>query len=587
MPSDNNNKFYAINKENWGHKWGFKDSRFIINDDRTVTLTGNRYDMCGKKLPYMIPFVEKYLGIKIDKNDIKKEKQVKVVKEKFINSKFLKELTNLFDSDRFSTMDNERLIHSHGQTTSDEVYKVLYSHLEKFVDLVFYIEDEDELIKLIDLAKTHHICLIPYGGGTSVSNALQLPIKEKRMIVSIDTRRMNKIKLIDETNRLVTVEAGITGKKLEEELNEKGYTVGHEPDSIEFSTVGGWISTNAAGMKKHKYGNIEDIVQNITMITPNGKINQIKPLTRSSIGIKTQNILFGSEGNFGLITEATLKVHRLPDVSSYESALFKNWKDGKSFMYDLSQANYIPASVRLMDNLMLQLGQALKEEKKGIKKQLDKIKQFILVDVKGFRPDDLVAVTFKMEGTLVEVNYQKENLTKLAKKHSGIMSGESIGKSGYRATAAIAYIRDFLFDYHFIGETMETSIPWSDLDKVRDNAKECFFKLHKEYKLPGKPFFCSRMTKVYHTGACLYTTLAISTKDINNPEDVFSKIEHEVRKNIMDNGGSISHHHGVGKLRKDFMDKTLSKGSVQLLKNIKNTEDPDNIFGIKNNIFSD
>ena len=93
------------------------------------------------------------------------------------------------------------------------------------------------------------------------------------MIVSVDTRRMNKIESIDKKNLMASVQAGITGKKLEEGLNKAGFTAGHEPDSYEFSTVGGWISTNAAGMKKHKYGNIEDIVQNITMITPSGVIN--------------------------------------------------------------------------------------------------------------------------------------------------------------------------------------------------------------------------------------------------------------------------------------------------------------------------
>ena len=97
---------------------------------------------------------------------------------------------------------------------------------------------------------------------------------------------MNKIESIDKENLLVTVQAGITGKQLEEELHKEGYTVGHEPDSIELSTLGGWISTNAAGMKKNRYGNIEDIVQNVTMVTPKGSINQIKPLVRSSIGMK-------------------------------------------------------------------------------------------------------------------------------------------------------------------------------------------------------------------------------------------------------------------------------------------------------------
>ena len=191
------------------------------------------------------------------------------------------DLALVFDEDRFSSSDKERLLHSHGQTTSDEVYKVLYSKLETFTDLVFYIESEEEAKTLISLAKKHDVCLVPYGGGTSVSNALKIPKNEKRMVVSVDTRRMNKIEHIDKENLLATVQSGILGVDLESKLREIGYTAGHEPDSIEFSTLGGWISTNASGMKKHRYGNIEDIVQNITLITPEGTINQIKPLTRS------------------------------------------------------------------------------------------------------------------------------------------------------------------------------------------------------------------------------------------------------------------------------------------------------------------
>ena len=197
------------------------------------------------------------------------------------------------------------------------------------------------------------------------------------MIVSVDTRRMNAIESLDEENLLVTVEAGITGKELETRLNKQGFTVGHEPDSYEFSTVGGWISTNAAGMKKHRYGNIEDIVQDLTMITPKGKINQMMPLTRSSIGIKPQNIMFGTEGNFGIITKATLKVHKLPESSSYESIIFRDWETGVAFMYDLFHSNMVPASARLADNLQIRLGNALKEKKHGFPGYLDKVKKYI------------------------------------------------------------------------------------------------------------------------------------------------------------------------------------------------------------------
>ena len=580
-------KFFGVNNTNWGHKWGFRDSGFIVNEDRSVTFAGNRYPICGKKLSKFIPFVEEVLGVEFKIKPKVEELDKKHVDKAFVNHDFISELRSRFNEDRFTEEDNERLLHSHGQHSTDEVYKVLYGKLKKFTDLVFYIESEEEAIELIELAKKHDVCLIPYGGGTNVTNALRPPEDEHRMIVTVDTRRLNKIESLDKENLMVTVQSGITGKDLEEALNKEGFTVGHEPDSYEFSTVGGWISTNAAGMKKHRYGNIEDIVQNLTMVTPSGIINQIKPLTRSSIGIKTQNILFGSEGNLGIITKATLKMHRLPEKSSYESIVLSDWQTGVQFMQDLSHSNMVPASSRLADNLQIRLGQALKEEKSGLPKLLDKFKQFVLFKVKGFDPEKFTVAVFKIEGSEVEVKTQRQNLENLAKKHGGVLAGESTGKSGYLATMVIAYIRELIFTQNILGETMETAVPWSKINQVKEEASKLIVKLHKDHNLPGKPFFTSRISKVYHTGVCMYNTIAMCYDGVENPEDVFTEIEHIMRENFIENGGSISHHHGVGKLRKDFMSNTISEGSVGMIKGIKKNQDPHNIFGVNNNIVMD
>ena len=580
----NKEKFYGINESNWGHKWGYKDSGFKINSDKSVTFTGKRYPICGKRLYNFIPFVEEILGVEFTLEPKIKEVEKKHVSDPNINEPFMADLKESFDIDRFSGEHNERLLHSHGQHSTDEVYKVLYNKLDQFADLVFYIESEEETVKLIDLAQKHNVCLIPYGGGTNVTNALRPPKEEKRMVVSVDTRRMADVESIDEHNLMVTVGAGITGKVLEQELNKRGFTVGHEPDSYEFSTVGGWISTNAAGMKKHKYGNIEDIVQNLRMVTPKGVINQKKPLTRSSFGIKAQNILFGSEGNLGIITSATLKVHRLPESSAYESIIFKDWDSGVRFMYDLFHSNMVPASARLADNLQIRLGNALKENKEGLTKLLDDFKKYILFNVKGVNPEKFTAAVFKIEGSNAEVENQRENLRTLSKKHGGILAGESTGKSGYLATMVIAYIRELIFTQNVLGETMETAVPWSKINQVKSEAHKLIVQLHKENKLPGKPFFTSRISKIYHTGVCMYNTIAMSFEGIENPEDVFTSIEHKMRENFILNGGSISHHHGVGKLRKDFMKDTISESSIEMVRGIKQTQDPKNIFGVKNNI---
>ena len=584
MSNDKKNKFYLINDDLWGHKWGFKDSSFIINDDNTVTFTGKRYEgISGERLPYLIPFVTKVLNTEIKKEPYFKEIEKKYVTERKINQDFLIDIESSFNEDQISFSDDERVLHSHGQNSPDEVFKVLYDKLEKFTDIVVYVENEEDVINLIQKAKKHNVCLVPYGGGTNVTNALQLPENEERMIVSVDTRRLNKIISIDTKNLLIEVEAGITGKHLEEELQKKGFTVGHQPDSIELSTLGGWISTNAAGMKKNKYGNIEDIVQNVVMVTPNGTINQIKPLVRSSIGIKTQNLLFGSEGNIGIITKAVLKMHKLPECSDYESVVLKDWDTGLDFMYELAHSSSVPASARMLDSLHYQFGSALKPEKNNIGKLKSKIQKLVF-KMKDFSADDFVAAVFKLEGSFSEVEYQRKNIKRLAKKYNGLLGGSKEGKVGYNITMVIAYIREFFVPQGILGETLETAVPWSKINQVKDEANKLLNELHKKYDLPGKPFFCSRISKVYHTGICMYNTMGINVRGIKNPEKVFSDIEHKIRECFIKNGGSISHHHGVGKLRKDFMPETISPGSIDVIQGIKKSQDPDNIFGISNNI---
>ena len=580
-------KFFANDDISFKHKWGYKDSGFTLNKDRSVTMFGTRYDLCGTPMPDLIPYVEEVLGMTIDPDDLLPQVEDKPVSEPTINEPFLAEIKGTFDSDRFTMANDDRLIHSHGQTTSEEVYRVLYDKIENTIDMVIYPESEDEVQQLIQLATKHNVCIIPFGGGTSVSSALKLPGDEVRMKVAVDMRRMDKIEWVNEKDRRACIQAGITGTYMEEELGKLGFMVGHEPDSVELSTLGGWIATHASGMKKNKYGNIEDIVKNVTMITPTGVIDQVSPIVRASIGMRPENFIYGNEGNLGIITKAIVKIHKKPEVQKYGSAVFPNWEHGVQFLHELSQTNYIPASARLVDNIQFRFGQALKPKTTGFSKILDDIKKYFVLNIKGFDPHKMCAATFVMEGDAKEVAYQEKNLNALAAKHAGLAGGSENGKRGYMLTYAIAYVRDFLTDFHVIGETMETSLPWSDIQKTCDAATKTLYNLHEKHNLPGIPYMSYRIPQIYHTGVAIYFMFGLYIKGIENAEILFGDIEHQIRQSIMDNGGSISHHHGVGKLRKDFMKNTLSESSIDLIKNMKKSIDPDNIFGIKNNVFAD
>lgn len=570
----------------WGHRWGYTDTRFVLNPDRSVRVTGERYAVSGYDMPGFIPFLEDTLQVTFDPADTKPERTEKPVAPPVLNDAFCAALAADFPATRYTTENRERLLHSHGQTTVDEVYQVLYNRVERVADLVFYPETHDEVVKLVELAGTHDVCLVPYGGGTSVSCALKLPAGETRMIVSVDMRRMDAIEWIDRENLRACVQAGITGSHLEERLAAEGFTCGHEPDSVELSTLGGWIATNASGMKKNRYGNIEEVVENVTLVTPRGVVEHRMSMPRVSMGIEPQRLVFGSEGNLGIITRAVILVHRLPEVKRYASYVFRDFKTGTAFLYDLTRAGAIPASIRLVDNTQFRFGQALKGRPTSKDKLVSRIQQTFLLNVKGFDPHELVAATIVMEGAAAEVDYQEATIKRIAARHGGVSGGAHNGQRGYMLTYAIAYIRDFLTDYHIIGETYETTVPWSNIHEVCEAVAKRAAEMHHEFGLPGRPYVSPRITQVYHTGVCIYFTHGFSAKGAKAPDEVFSAIEHEMRATIMAHGGSISHHHGVGKLRRDFVPQTLTPASVELLREIKEAADPGNVFGAANNVFA-
>lgn len=183
--------------------------------------------------------------------------------------------------------------------------------------------------------------IVPYGGGTNVTQALYLQPQERwadlRMVVSLDMSRMNKVIWVDKDNMIACVQAGIRGQDLERDLQMSGVISGHEPDSMEFSTLGGWISTRASGMKKNTYGNIEDIVQGVTFVTPRGTFRKADHWPRVSAGPDFTQLVLGHEGNLGVVTEAIIKVRPTPEVQQFDSIVFPDFEAGAKFMEEMSK----------------------------------------------------------------------------------------------------------------------------------------------------------------------------------------------------------------------------------------------------------
>jgi alkyldihydroxyacetonephosphate synthase len=447
---------------------------------------------------------------------------------------------------------------------------------------VVWPASEEQVEVLVRAAQQHGVCLIPYGGGTNVTDALRCPEDEERVIACVDMARMNRVLWIDPVNQMACIQAGAVGRQIQTELAAHGFSLGHEPDSVEFSTLGGWIATFASGMKKNRYGNIEDLVLDLRAVTAQGTLGRTAVAPRESTGVDARRVLFGSEGSFGIVTSAVVKIFPLPELQKYGSILFQDFQDGVGFLDALERAGGKPASVRLVDNLQFQFSHALKPAAAGLRALRSRLERLYVTRLRGFDPGRMVACTLVFEGSREEVRAQEARTYALARQHGGLAAGAENGKRGYQLTFAIAYIRDFMMGQWILAESFETSVPWSRVLGLCHNVKQRLWQEHAKRNLPGKPFVTCRVTQLYETGVCVYFYFGYYYKGVQHPTRVYAEMEAAAREEVLRCGGSLSHHHGVGKLRQRFLPEIQSPASLESVRAAKRALDPGNVFGCGN-----
>ncbi|KAK1165644.1 hypothetical protein AOXY_G14228 [Acipenser oxyrinchus oxyrinchus] len=561
--------------------WGYNDSKFMFNKKGQAEFTGKRYRLSGMVLPALREWFEKTFGASLEhKTPARSALNPSEVPPPILNEGFVQDLKGT--AIPFSHEAEDRIFRAHGHCLH-EVFALREGKFERVPDLVVWPNCHKEVEKIVELACKHNICVIPFGGGTSVSNAVECPSDEKRTILSLDTSQMNRILWIDEKNLTAHVEAGIVGQDLERLLNESGYCTGHEPDSMEFSTLGGWVATRASGMKKNIYGNIEDLVVHIRMVTPRGVIEKSCQGPRMSTGPDIYHFIMGSEGTLGVVTEVTIKIRPIPEYQKYGSVVFPNFDQGVACLREVAKQRCAPASIRLMDNEQFQFGHALKPQVSSIFTSfLDGLKKFYITKFKGFDPNQLCVATLLFEGDREKVLQHEKQVYDIAAKFGGLAAGEDNGQRGYMLTFVIAYLRDLGMDYYVIGESFETSVPWDRVLDLCSNVKERIIRECKEKGVQFPPLSTCRVTQTYDAGACVYFYFAFNYRGLSDPVHVYDQIEHAAREEILANGGSLSHHHGVGKLRKHWLQETISDVGLGMLRSVKEYVDPNNIFGNRN-----
>eukprot|EP01117_Protostelium_nocturnum_P006858 TRINITY_DN2456_c1_g2_i1.p1 TRINITY_DN2456_c1_g2~~TRINITY_DN2456_c1_g2_i1.p1 ORF type:complete len:623 (+),score=238.65 TRINITY_DN2456_c1_g2_i1:97-1965(+) len=555
--------------------WGYNDTKFELNNKNQIYLTGKRYELCGVPFPKLRPWAEESFGLSVDQKSPPNEK-IQDMPPAIKVEAFLKEIEGKYF--KISFQERDRLNHGHGHTC-DDIWKLRYGKFERLPDAVVWPDNHGQVEELVAAAAKHNVVLIPFGGGTSVSSGLECPDDEKRMVVSVDMHEMNRIKWIDHDSRMACIESGIVGKDLDAKLAKLGLCVGHEPDSSEFSTLGGWVATRASGMKKNVYGNIEDILISCKMVTPRGTIEKGCSVPRISTGPDVNQIILGSEGTLGIVTECVLRLRPLPEVRAYGSIAFPDFESGVACLHEISRQRLAPASIRLVDNAQFKFGQVLKpEDHSQWNEWVDAAKKWYVTAWKGFSIDKMTAATLLFEGNAADVALHQKKIYAIAAQFGGINGGEDAGRRGYFLTYMIAYIRDFGFNHWFMAESFETSVPWCNVLELCQKVKDKVIATCKEQGVVHAPFVSCRVTQTYDTGAAVYFYFGFVYKGLPDPLKVYNEIENMARDEIIRCGGSLSHHHGVGKLRKRWMSTTVSPVGMEALTGIKKTLDPNNIF---------
>ena len=567
--------------------WGFRDTRFVARPDGVVVMEGDRYELSGQELPDLLPWAQETFHPDFAPDNLFLPSYPPKIPPPRRHDAFSDEMRKSFADDQLSEDAELRLRHGHGHT-QEEMYAIKHGQLERVPDLVVFPTSEEQVDQLVEAALRHGIVLIPYGGGTNVTDALRCPADETRTIVSVDMTRMNRVRWIDPIDQTACIEAGAVGRHINEVLGRHGYTLGHEPDSVEFSTLGGWVATHASGMKKNRYGNIEDIVLDVRAVTPRGVLERPTAAPRESVGAAdARRWIFGSEGCLGIVTSAIVKVFPLPEVEVYGSIVFPDFESGARFLYELQRAGNVPASVRLVDNMQFQLSQTLKPRARGAKKLKSAIEKFFVTKVKGFDVQRVSACTLVYEGKRADVKAQQKQTNAIARKYGGLAGGSENGKRGYALTFAIAYLRDWILNHYLIAESFETSVPWSRVFDVCEGVKRRLREEHAKRGLPGNPYITCRITQLYESGVAVYFYFAFYFKGVTgDPSKLYSEIEHAARDEVLRQGGSLSHHHGIGKIRQAFVPRIASAGTRAIALLVKEAVDPSNVFGAGNQLYA-
>jgi alkyldihydroxyacetonephosphate synthase len=491
-----------------------------------------------------------------------------------ISDQLLAELTDAVGAENAVQDDLDRIVHTYGKSARD-LLRIRAGDIPRVPDAVVYPGDEAEVQLIVDRAVAADAVLIPYGGGSSFSGSLHAPEDETRPVISVDLGRLNQVIDIDEDSGLARIQAGAQGPDLEEQLGARGWVLGHYPDSFTHSTLGGWVATRSSGMQSDKYGDISDIARGMRVVMP-GKVLQLRPLPSTSTGPSVREMVLGSEGRLGVITEVTVQVHRIPEVRVMLGYLFPSWEAGLAAMQAISTSDAHPSITRVSDakETAFTFATRRKSSRISISSLVSKGLMKVL-ERRGWNLDEVCLSFIGYEGGKAHVARQKKIVKDIVGKHGGILVGKGPGELYDQKKFDTPYIRDFLLDRGAIGDVSDTAAPWSKLLPLYRNVIAAAEKVYAQLGVAG--WIMCHLSHSYHSGACLYFTFAFKHDGVD-PLGQYEPLKNAIQQAFVDSGGTLSHHHAVGTEHAAWLEQDISAPGVHMIDGLFTAMDPGRNF---------
>ena len=467
----------------------------------------------------------------------------------------------------------ERAFHALGRSYHD-LLRLRAGYLSISPDAVLYPRGQDEVLSLLAFASENSIAVVPYGGGTSVVGGVSASPGQFSSVVTLDISGMDRVIDVDDVSETATVEAGIYGPALEKTLGAKSLTLGHYPQSFEFSTLGGWIAHRGAGQQSGRYGRPQDWLVSAKLATPRG-LFATEAFQESAAGPNLTELVIGSEGLFGIVTEATIRVLHAPQSREYRGYLFRDFASGIAAIRQAVQDGISFAMLRLSDVDETRFYKAFGSiGRKGLTHSLTD--QYL--KLRGLS-DSMCMLIAGFEGSEREINNAKSRFEAIAKKQRAVSAGASPGQRWFEGRFHGPYLRDPMMDRGVGVDTLETATRWSNIDTLYAAVKSALEKsiLDTAPRPGAKGVVMCHISHSYPEGASLYFTY-IFPRALDGEIAQWRAIKTAASDAIAANGGTISHHHGVGEDHLPWIAQEKGALGVEVLRAVKRTLDPNGIL---------